>query len=126
MQIVFATYRHGFNFSFDGKPETQQERELLAAALQLANNVVVAMVDEATPKIPPNAVRITHCGEKAIQVVKVIRQYTSLGLAEAKAITDLVAHAGKAYVSTTEGLVDVPNCYAALVTAGATVEMVSV
>jgi ribosomal protein L7/L12 len=40
------------------------------------------------PAVQPGALRLEHCGENKIAVIKVIRTHTGLGLKEAKDLAD--------------------------------------
>ena len=62
---------------------------------------------------------LTGCGDKKIQVIKVVREITALGLKEAKAVVDEAPKAVKEAVSKQEA----EEIQAKLTEAGATVEI---
>lgn len=90
-----------------------------AAPVTMVAGPQAAAVEEAAPEKTEFDVIITGVGDKKIQVIKVVRAITGLGLKEAKALVDGVPGAVKEGISQEEA----ENIKKQLEEAGATIEI---
>lgn len=90
-----------------------------AAAPMMMVGAAPAAAAEAAPAKDTFDVILTAAGEKKIQVIKVVREITSLGLKEAKALVDEAPKPIKEGVSKQEA----DDIQARMVEAGATIEI---
>ena len=90
-----------------------------AAPMMMAGAAAGAEAAEAAEEQTEFDVILTSCGDKKIQVIKVVREITALGLKEAKAVVDEAPKAVKEAVSKQEA----EEIQAKLTGAGATVEI---
>lgn len=90
-----------------------------AAAPMMMVGAAPAAAAEAAPVKDTFDVILTAAGEKKIQVIKVVREITSLGLKEAKALVDEAPKPIKEGVSKQEA----DDIQARMVEAGATIEI---
>lgn len=99
--------------------ELEEKFGVSAAAPVAAVAVAAAAPAEAVEEQTEFAVIIKDGGEKKVQVIKVVRELTGLGLKEAKAVVDEAPKAVKEGVSKEEAA----SIKAKLEEAGATVEV---
>jgi len=90
-----------------------------AAPMMMVGAAPAGAAAEAAPVKDTFDVILTSAGEKKIQVIKVVREITSLGLKEAKALVDEAPKPIKEGVSKQEA----DDIQARMVEAGATIEI---
>ena len=103
---------------FEETFEVQAAAPMMAGAVQMAPGAAGAGAEEAEEKTEFDVV-LTGAGDKKIQVIKVVRAVTGLGLKEAKDLVDGAPNAVKEGVAKDEA----ESVKGQLEEAGATVEL---